>query len=126
MEIRNTFDTPYLSKDFKEREFLNDSDWVNLRRLCKTLPNNDKLFFLQDLQVEEANQRKISVKRFVGRFMLRLSWDGHLKVFVEAYSNIQGKKVERNIFETNIKDIVNIHDFYDQLIEISNNMIIKN
>ncbi|MBI0083273.1 radical SAM protein [Commensalibacter sp. M0402] len=126
VEIRNTFDTPYLSKDFKEREFLNDSDWVNLRRLCKTLPNNDKLFFLQDLQVEEADQRKISVNRFVGQFMLRLSWDGRLKVFVEAYSNIQGKKVERNISETNIKDIVNIHDFYDQLIEISNNMIIKN
>lgn len=126
VEIRNTFDTPYLSKNFKEREFLNDSDWVNLRRLCKTLPNNDKLFFLQDLQVEETNQRKISVNRFVGQFMLRLSWDGRLKVFAEAYSNIQGKKVERNIFETNIKDIVNIHDFYDQLIEISNNMIIKN
>lgn len=57
--------------------------------------------------------------------MLRLSWDGHLKVFVYEYSDLLKKKVEKNILETNVVDVGDVNEFYDQLIKINNNILIK-
>lgn len=121
VEVRSSFDAPFIPKDFKETEFLSNNDWDWLEAQLKLLPDNDKVVILRELTTEEANDDETPEDVLSGRYMLRLSWDGHLKVFVYEYSSALKKRVEKNILETNVKEITDINVFYDQLIGISNN-----
>lgn len=127
VEIRYTFDVPFIPGQFKESEFLDPADWAWLADQCSGFSPH-QLMLLQppasEPPAEVAGQGEPQpavtemepAQTLPGRYMLRLSWDGTLDVVGLSTASRHDLAVEHVVTRTNVRDIKDPSAFLDHLV----------
>lgn len=122
VEIRYTFDVPFIDSSFRNQEFLSETDWdwleANLPVLepgrimlarppapSASLPPSEKA---DDMVVADAPS-------LPGRYLARLSWDGTFELRGLSRASKGDSMIEVPILTTNVRDIADPHTFLDDL-----------
>ena len=104
VQLRFTFDVPYIPREFRETEFLDDADWVTLQDSLKFLPA-DKIVLVLPPQPDVGTAEIAGADDFLpGRYEFKLSWDGRL--IVNRYWSVpyDGANEDR-VADINVADI---------------------
>jgi MoaA/NifB/PqqE/SkfB family radical SAM enzyme len=129
VEIRYTFDLPFIPAEFRTSEFLDGSDWNWLSEELKEFPTSQVQLITPpgggleaDLTASDGPVGMTDDADAVpdddilpGRYMFRLSWDGTLKVVGVLASSRHDSAMERVLVEQNISDIQDPAVFLDGL-----------
>ncbi len=104
VELRYTFDVPHLPDGFREAEFLDPAQWLELRDRLAGYPSDRVQLSLPpaaDVVVPSATGGPI----LIDQYMARMSWDGSFRLFgVEAASR-GDDLIERRLLEANVREI---------------------
>ena len=142
VEIRYTFDVPFIPAQFKESEFLEPADWAWLAEQFSGYPP-ERLLLLQPpaplppaplppaplppapmppagtgepVGPKPASMDAERTQTLPGRYMFRLSWDGTLDVVGLSTASHHDCAVEHVITRTNVRDIEDASAFLEHLV----------
>ncbi len=125
VEMRYTFDLPYIPAEFRAAEFLDAADWVRLRENLPPYPSNRLLLMAAPEMVpqESAAPPAVPAQPEPGRtdrfladyYMFRLSWDGTLRVIGVSPESRYGNVIEREMLVSNVNAIDDARGFIDSL-----------
>ena len=104
VELRYTFDVPHLPDGFREAEFLDPAQWLELRDRLAGYPN-DRVQLSLPPPADAVAPRAMGGPILPDRYMARMSWDGSFRLFgVEAASR-GDDLIERRLLEANVGEI---------------------
>ncbi len=125
VELRHTFDVPHLPADFRKNEFLDPGEWLALRDALAGFPADRVQLLLPPAASPPAGEVQSEDKPvkstteagpvIADYYMLRMSWDGSLRVVGVLAESRNDQAIEVQIAETNIRDIGDPMAFLDSL-----------
>lgn len=102
VELRYTFDVPHLPEGFREAEFLDAAQWLELRDRLAIYPSDRVQLSLPPVGVMPVATGGAIVR---DQYMARMSWDGSFRLFgVEAASR-GDNLIERQVLAANVREI---------------------
>jgi len=114
VELRWTFDVPHLDPAFRAAEFLTPERWLRLRDELAHVPADRlKLLLPPPPDFVEAAPTESGV--MADFYMLRMSWDGSVRVVGVDAGSRHDEAIERPMVETNVHDIADAAAFIDGL-----------
>jgi len=128
IELRYTFDVPWLPKDFRDAEFLHAEGWLWLRDQLAGYPAEKVSLIMPPnvtphtpaLEIEMTNrtnsERGVKVEQGVrhflpGRYQTRLSWNGKFEISPFWAHPFEEGPGQKPICEVNIRDIADPVEF---------------
>ena len=131
VELRYTFDVPHLPPEFREREFLDPGEWLELRDALAAFPTDRVLLLMPPAGPPPAGEASPDAAAAVvaspegivasprpviaDYYMLRMSWDGSLRVFGVLAESRNDQAIEVQLADMNIRDIGDPMAFLDSL-----------
>jgi pyruvate-formate lyase-activating enzyme len=125
VELRYTFDVPFIPPEFRAAEFLGAQDWAWLREQVALLPRGkvslieppfDQLAEPQTAAPLAPSEVPAEASRvLLGRYMFRLSQDGSLRVVGVLDSSRGSEAHERVVLQTNVNNIEDPEAFLESL-----------
>jgi hypothetical protein len=117
VELRDTFDMPYIPAEFRAAEFLDDAGWAQLRESLPAYPG-DRLVLIApppkaavDVAADapQAPPPPPDVpapERFLpDYYMISMRYDGAMRVTGSPVTNRPGRVIERDILNTHIDEV---------------------
>lgn len=124
VEIRYTYDVPFIDPAFRQQEFLTDADWDWLQSNLPTLEPGKLLLDRppaaaplekDDSAPDPSPSPAPDVGFLPGRYLARLSWDGTLEIRGISQASKGGAMIEVPILTKNVKDMTNPESFFQDL-----------
>ncbi|GAN69061.1 radical SAM protein [Acetobacter orleanensis] len=121
VEIRYTFDVPFIDAEFREHEFLAETDWNWLEAQLSAV-GSDKIILLRPPVSSEASDAVETDRQDVpdagvlpGRYLARLSWDGTFELRGLSKASRGDSMIEIPILTANVRDIADPQTFLNDL-----------
>ncbi len=122
VELRYTFDVPHLPPEFRSSEFLDQGEWLELRDRLAHFPQDRVQLNLPpapDLDSAPAPALAIETPAADSNailpdyYMLRMSWDGSVRVVGVRSASRFDDAIEVQLLETNVRDIGDVGSFIE-------------
>ncbi len=114
VELRYTFDVPHLDPAFREAEFLSHDRWFALRDALAHYPG-DRVQLSLPPPDDSVPPPWTEAGIMPDQYMVRMSWDGSVRV-IGVDAGTRGETViERPMLETNVHDIADPAAYIDGL-----------
>ncbi len=126
VEIRHTYDVPFIAPAFREQEFLTEEDWDWLHANLPTLEPGKLLLDRPPVDAPSVeggeSQNEVlpssDVGFLPGQYLARLTWDGTLELKGISRASVGSSMIEVPILTKNIKEIDDIEGFFRSLHEV--------
>lgn len=121
VEMRYTYDAPYIPAEFRAAEFLEDADWVRLRASLPPYPG-DRLLLIAPSPATPAKPAIAPppppsgpAKCLEDYYLFGLSYDGTLRVRGIAADSRYSNAVEQELLITNLDKVESPESFFEML-----------
>ncbi|MCP1194472.1 radical SAM protein [Acetobacter senegalensis] len=121
VEIRYTYDVPFIDPAFREQEFLTQTDWDWLQANLPTLEPGQILLDRPPVPSgDEPSPAPVPAPTLEtgflpGRYLARLSWDGTLELRGISVASTGNTMIEVPILTKNVRDIGDPETFFNTL-----------
>ena len=105
VELRYTFDVPHMADGFRQAEFLDYPQWLQLRERLAEFPSDRVQLSLPPDPDAPARAWAPPGPILPDYYMLRMSWDGSFRVFGVDVGSRGDDMVERQVLEANVGDV---------------------
>lgn len=127
VEIRYTYDVPFIDASFRQQEFLEEADWDWLQQ---NLPSVKPGQLLLDRPPPASTQQETQegpvsspdAPLLPGRYLANLSWDGSLALRGISQASEGAALIEVPLMTRNVKDISDPKIFFEELDGLSRHM----
>ena len=121
VEVRYTYDVPYIPAEFRAEEFLDEHEWDWLETEMAAFPR-DRIVFSRPPATQSAPVVTVApteppLRAFLpGRYLFRMSWDGSLRVVAISAHSRHDAAVEEVVLQTNVRDLGEPRTFLDEVL----------
>ena len=123
VEVRYTYDVPYIPAEFRAAEFLDVAEWDWLEAEMAAFPPSRIVFSRPPRTPPEPIGPSASApaapppRAFLpGRYLFRLSWDGSLRVVAVSAHSRNDAAIEEVVLRTNVREVGEPRAFLDEVL----------